>query len=74
MAGIEYLKTLPHVDADLIGADGKSFGGFLTLCALIHAPDVLRAGLDGSGPTDWPYYDTVYAERYMDTRREPCGL
>ncbi len=67
LAGVEYLRTLPYVDADRIGVDGKSFGGFLTLFALIHAPDVFRAGVAGSGPTDWRYYDTVYTERYMGT-------
>jgi dipeptidyl-peptidase-4 len=70
MAGVEYLKTLPYVDADRIGTDGKSFGGFLTLYALIHAPEVFRCGVAGSGPTDWRTYDTVYTERYMGT---PAG-
>ena len=67
LAGVEYLKTLPYVDAGRIGTDGKSFGGFLTLYALIHAPDVFRCGVAGSGPTDWRAYDTVYTERYMGT-------
>lgn len=70
LAGIEYLQTLPYVDADRIGSDGHSFGGFLTLYALIHAPDVLHCGVDGSGPTDWRYYDTIYTERYMGTPAE----
>jgi len=70
LAGIEYLRTLPYVDADRIGSDGHSFGGFLTLYALIHAPDVLHCGVDGSGPTDWRYYDTIYTERYMGTPAE----
>ena len=34
LAGIEYLKTLPYVDASRIGTDGKSFGGYMTLYAL----------------------------------------
>ncbi len=67
LVGVEYLKTLPYVDAERIGSDGKSFGGFLTLYALIHAPDVFRCGVAGSGPTDWSYYDTIYTERYMNT-------
>jgi dipeptidyl-peptidase-4 len=70
LAGVEHLKSLPYVDADRIGTDGKSFGGFLTLYALIHAPDVFRCGVAGSGPTDWRYYDTVYTERYMGTPDE----
>ena len=67
LAGIEYLKTLPYVDADRIGSDGKSFGGYMTLYALLHAPDVFRCGVAGAAPTDWSYYDTIYTERYMRT-------
>jgi dipeptidyl-peptidase-4 len=67
LAGVEYLSSLPYVDAKRIGTDGKSFGGFLTLYALIHAPEVFRCGVAGSGPTDWRDYDTVYTERYMGT-------
>ncbi len=67
LAGIEYLKTLPYVDASRIGTDGKSFGGYMTLYALLHAPDVFRCGVAGAAPTDWSYYDTIYTERYMRT-------
>ena len=67
LAGVEYLKSLPYVDPDRIGTDGKSFGGFLTLYAMIQAPDVFRCGVAGSGPTDWRDYDTIYTERYMQT-------
>ncbi len=67
LAGVEYLKSLPFVDADRIGTDGKSFGGFLTLYALIHAPEVFCCGVAGSGPTDWRDYDSIYTERYMGT-------
>jgi dipeptidyl-peptidase-4 len=67
LAGIEYLRTLPYIDADRIGCDGKSFGGYMTLYALIHAPDVFKAGVAGAPPTNWQYYDTIYTERYMGT-------
>ncbi|MHB8896147.1 MAG: DPP IV N-terminal domain-containing protein [Candidatus Geothermincolia bacterium] len=70
LAGVEYLKGLPYVDAGRIGTDGKSFGGFLTLYALIHAPGVFQCGVAGSAPTSWKYYDTIYTERYMGT---PAG-
>jgi dipeptidyl-peptidase-4 len=67
LAGIEYLKSLPYVDATRIGTDGKSFGGYMTLYALLHAPEVFRCGVAGAAPTDWSYYDTIYTERYMRT-------
>lgn len=70
LAGVEYLKSLSYVDPERIGTDGKSFGGFLTLYALINEPDVFRCGVAGSGPTDWSYYDTIYTERYMKTPAE----
>jgi dipeptidyl-peptidase-4 len=31
LAGVECLRSLPYVDAARIGADGKSFGGYMTL-------------------------------------------
>ncbi|MBK8048565.1 MAG: DPP IV N-terminal domain-containing protein [Anaerolineales bacterium] len=67
LVGIDYLRTLPYVDGARIGTDGKSFGGFLTLYGLIHAPDALRCGIAIAGPTDWTYYGTIYTERYMET-------
>ena len=46
----------------------------MTLYALIHAPDVFRCGVAGSGPTNWAYYDTIYTERYMRTpAQNPAG-
>ncbi len=74
IAGVEYLQTLPFVDTTKIGADGKSFGGFLTLYALIHAPEIFQCGVDVAGPTNWSYYDTIYTERYMRTPiQNPAG-
>ena len=70
LAGIEYLKTLPYVDATRIGTDGKSFGGYMTFYALLHAPEVFRCGVAGAAPTDWSYYDTIYTERYMRTPKK----
>lgn len=70
LSGVEHLKTRSYVDASRIGTDGKSFGGFMTLYALIHQPGVFSCGVAGSGPTDWKYYDTIYTERYMRTPAE----
>ena len=73
LAGVDYLSTLPYADTTRIGTDGKSFGGYMTLYALIHAPDVFHCGVAGSGPTDWRYYDTIYTERYMKTPQQNPG-
>ena len=70
LKGVEYLKSLPYVDPARIGITGWSYGGYLTLYALTHAPDVFRAGVAGAPVTDWKFYDTIYTERYMGT---PAG-
>ena len=37
----------------------------MTLVAMLHAPEVFRAGISGAPVTDWRHYDTIYTERYM---------
>ncbi|MCU1334770.1 MAG: peptidase dipeptidylpeptidase domain protein [Bryobacterales bacterium] len=65
VAGIEYLVSLGFVDRARVGIRGWSYGGFMTLNALLNAPDVFRAGIAGAPVTDWRNYDTIYTERYM---------
>ena len=65
LAGVAYLRTLPFVDTNRFGLWGWSYGGYLTLYALTHAPDIFKAGVAGAPVTDWKLYDTIYTERYM---------
>ena len=44
---------------------GWSYGGFMTLTAMVQAPEVFRAGVAGAPVTDWRNYDSVYTERYL---------
>jgi dipeptidyl-peptidase 4 len=67
LAGVEYLKSLPFVDAARLGIYGWSYGGYMTLYALTHAPDVFKAGVAGAPVVDWRFYDSIYTERYMGT-------
>jgi dipeptidyl-peptidase-4 len=67
LAGVEHLKSLPFVDPARIGITGWSYGGYMTLYALTHAPSVFKAGVAGAPVTDWKHYDTIYTERYMGT-------
>jgi dipeptidyl-peptidase 4 len=67
LAGIDYLKSLPYVDSSRIGIRGWSYGGYMTLYALTHAPDVFKCGSAGGPVTDWKFYDSIYTERYMRT-------
>ncbi|HTE42307.1 MAG TPA: S9 family peptidase [Steroidobacteraceae bacterium] len=65
LRGVEYLKTLPFVDANRIGIMGWSYGGYMTLKAMTLAPQVFKAGVAGAPVTDWRLYDTHYTERYL---------
>ena len=67
MSGINYLKTLPYVDADRIGVHGWSFGGFMTTSLMTTYPDVFKIGVAGGPVIDWKRYEVMYGERYMDT-------
>ena len=67
MKGVEYLKTLPYVDADRMGVHGWSFGGFMTISLMTHYPEVFKVGVAGGPVIDWHWYEVMYGERYMDT-------
>ena len=67
LVGVEYLKRLPFVDGARIGITGWSYGGYFTLYALTHAPEVFKCGIAGAPVTDWKFYDTIYTERHMGT-------
>lgn len=74
MTGVNYLKSLPYVDADRIGVHGWSYGGFMTLNLMLRHPDIFKVGVAGGPVTDWKYYEIMYGERYMDTPKEnPSG-
>ena len=68
--GVEFLKTLPYVDADRIGVHGWSFGGFMTTNLMCSYPDLFKVGVAGGPVIDWKFYEVMYGERYMDTPDE----
>jgi dipeptidyl-peptidase-4 len=65
IAGLDYLKTLPFADAGRVGIYGHSYGGRMTLLALLKAPDRFQVGVAASPATDDRRYDTGWTERYM---------
>lgn len=65
VAGVEFLRTLPYVDAKRMGVHGHSYGGYMTLMTMFKAGDYFQAGVSGAPVTDWRLYDTHYTERYM---------
>ncbi len=70
MQGVEYLKSLPYVDADRIGVHGWSYGGFMTISMMLQQSDVFKVGVAGGPVIDWQYYEIMYGERYNDMPQE----
>ncbi|WP_294236207.1 S9 family peptidase [uncultured Sphingomonas sp.] len=72
LAGANYLKTLPFVDAGRIATYGWSYGGYMSIKMLEKTPGVYAAAVSGAPVTDWQLYDTHYTERYLgDPRTDP---
>jgi dipeptidyl-peptidase-4 len=65
LAGVEWLKKQPFVDAKKIAVQGWSYGGYMTLKLLEKAPGVFAAGVAVAPVTKWELYDTAYTERYL---------
>jgi dipeptidyl-peptidase 4 len=55
------------LDLTKVAIRGWSYGGYLTLAAMLRRPDVFHAGISGAPVTDLSFYDTHYMERYMGT-------
>ncbi|GIV57289.1 MAG: peptidase S9 [Rhodothermaceae bacterium] len=68
-AAAKHFAALPYVDADRIGIWGWSYGGFMTLMAMLtgDGPQTFKLGVSVAPVTDWRLYDTIYTERYMST-------
>ena len=80
MKGVDYLKSLPYVDANRLGVHGWSYGGFMTISLMTNYPDVFKVGVAGGPVIDWRWDEVMYGERYMgtpDTNKEgieACSL
>lgn len=69
--GVRYLRTLAWVDRERIGVHGSSYGGYLSLMAVLKEPEYFRAAAAGAPVTDWRLYDTHYTERYLGDPAAP---
>ncbi len=65
VAGVKHLISMGFADAARVGITGSSYGGFMTLNAMLEAQDVFRCGVAGAPVTNWLNYDSIYTERYM---------
>ena len=70
LKGVDYLKSLPYVDATRMGVHGWSYGGFMTTSLMTRNAGVFKVAAAGGPVIDWSYYEIMYGERYMDTPQE----
>ncbi|MBN8734430.1 MAG: S9 family peptidase, partial [Acidobacteria bacterium] len=63
--GVRRLVGMGFVDAARVGMNGWSYGGYMTLQAMLNGGGVFRAGISGAPVTDYRHYDTIYTERYL---------
>lgn len=67
LKGVDYLKSLPYVDAGRMAIHGWSFGGFMTTSLMTKAAGTFKVGVAGGPVMDWGLYEIMYTERYMST-------
>ncbi|OFY17176.1 MAG: hypothetical protein A2X02_02795 [Bacteroidetes bacterium GWF2_29_10] len=65
IAVANYLKTLPYIDANRIGIQGWSYGGYMSLMCLSRAPETYKMAISVAPVSDWRFYDNIYTERFM---------
>ena len=64
------LQKLPFIDADRIGIQGWSYGGFMSSLAITKGADVYKMAIAVAPVTNWKFYDNIYTERFMRTPKE----
>jgi len=62
---LDALKSVDGVDPTRIGIYGVSYGGTMTLEAMLRAPGKYKAGVADAAVVDWSFYDSGYTERYL---------
>lgn len=70
IAALRQITERPYVDATRVGIFGGSYGGYMTVLALLKEPDLFHVGVAHAPVTDWRNYDTIYTERYMRTPQD----
>lgn len=70
LTAVNYLKSLPYVDANRFAVYGWSFGGFLTSSLMLRHPNTFKVAVAGGAVTNWNFYEVMYGERYMDTPQQ----
>ena len=64
--GKKYLVDNLGIDANRIGIYGGSYGGFITLMALLTKPNEFKAGAALRSVTDWAHYNQGYTANILN--------
>lgn len=70
IAAAKYFASLPYINPNKIAIWGWSYGGYNVLMSMSRGNGVFKAGVAIAPVTDWKFYDTVYAERFMRTPQQ----
>ena len=62
-----YLVDNHDIDSNRVGIYGGSYGGFITLMALLTAPDEFACGAAIRSVTDWAHYNYPYTSNILNT-------
>lgn len=65
-----WAASQPYIDPARIGITGWSYGGYETLMAISTPSQPFASAVAIAPVTDWRFYDTIYAERYMLTPQQ----
>jgi dipeptidyl aminopeptidase/acylaminoacyl peptidase len=66
VAGLDYLVREHGINRRRVGIFGRSYGGFLTLMALLTRPGLFAAGVALAPVTDWAHYNHGYTATILN--------
>lgn len=65
--GRKYLIDELGIDEEKIGVYGGSYGGFITIMALLNEPGKFQSGAAVRSVTDWAHYNHEYTSNILNT-------
>jgi dipeptidyl-peptidase 4 len=70
ISAAKHIGGLPFADANNIGIQGWSYGGYMASLCMTKGADYFKAGIAVAPVTNWRYYDNIYTERFMRKPQE----
>lgn len=67
ISGRQYLIDSHNIDPKKVGIYGGSYGGFITIMALLKYPGYFQCGAAIRSVTDWAHYNHAYTSNILNT-------